>query len=206
MKFTNVGQAACEIFRLEQALGMESDGMKYLYIGKANARIAELETQLAAKTKLAANGSQVATKPAAPQFSRGQCLLIMRSIFEESPMVFASLSDSDLLADTLARCQLALLRLPGEPPVDCSALSNYARMFRGQRQDRLEQIIGKPASAKATTTAQPVEVQPAIAAQSAPAVPAAAKRETGLVGMARIRAAAKADLDAAGYVPKHAAA
>jgi hypothetical protein len=201
----NVGKAAAEIARLEQALGIESDGMKYLNITKANMRVAQLEQQLAAKGSQAAPApAPVAAKaPEPPQFSRRQCLDIMRAVFEESPMVFDSLSDADLLADTLARCQAARLSLSGEPPADCSALGNHARIFHGQRQDRLNQVLRQPAAAKVSAPARAEKAQPPLEEQPAPAVPTAAKRETGLVGMARIRAAAQADLDAAGYVPKH---
>jgi hypothetical protein len=127
----------------------------------------------------------------------------MHGVFEEAPMTFANLGDNDLLADTLARCQAAHLSLPGEPPADCSALGNYAKIFHGQRQHRLNQALGQPAAAKVATSPRAVEARPMFEAEPAPATPAAPRRETGLVGMARIRGAAKADLDAAGYVPKH---
>ena len=195
------GKAAAEIARLEKLLGIESDGAKFLYLHKANARIAELEKQLAAKAILTSPAvTAPAAKTAAPQFSRPECLAIMRAVFEESPMVFASLSDSDLLADTLARCEAAHLRLPGEPPVDCSALGNYAKVFQSQRQSRLDQLIKQWGIATAAPAPKAAQAEPA------PSVPTPAKRETGLVGMARVCAAAKADLDAAGYVPKRSEA
>lgn len=203
----NVGKAAAEIARLERALGIGSDGLKYLSITKANARIAELEKQLAARSSQAApkvaTPASLAAKAPAPQFTRSECLDIMRAVFEESPMVFASLSDSDLLADTFARCQAASLELPGLPPVEQLALGNHARIFRGQRQHRLDQLLKSWGIVKTADAPKTPAMRPTINPAPLPALSAASKPGTGLTGIARIRAAAKADLDAAGYVPKH---
>lgn len=64
-------------------------------------------------------------------------------------------------------------------------------------------VAGEPERVKITVAGKVAEAQAAIGAPAAPAVPpSAAKPGAGLTGMARIRAAAQADLDAAGYQAK----
>jgi len=148
---------------------------KFLQIGKANARIDELEAQLAtitqerdqAKAALESNGAEISA--AAEQLQTE-----LNAVNNTITGLRASEAKAVKEAAT-AQAEVASLK---------------------------EQLKAKDGEVKIKVAHQVQEEQAKLGQPSAPAVPASAKPAKEATGMARIVAAARADLQSGGYVPK----
>jgi hypothetical protein len=144
-KFFNIGRANAEIARLNTALGIENEGYKFLNIARANEEIRRLEGLLKKQAGQVAPAGATAgapvtpTAPVLPTLSRSQCRAVFTDVFREG--VALGLTDAELLEDTLTRIQAERLTLPGGSKADCSGLDTRAKMFRGQKQDRLDHVL-----------------------------------------------------------------
>ena len=150
-QFHNVGKANAAIDRVKDELGIDRNGEKFLHINKANSELSRLQGLLAQKR--AGQGAPVeapalsipvapitaAAAPVLPKLSPSQCRAVFTDVFREG--VVLGLNDGELLEDTLTRIEAARLTLPGGVKANCSGLGTREKMFRSQRQDRLDHVL-----------------------------------------------------------------
>lgn len=86
-----------------------------------------------------------------------------------------------------------------------STLTAEKEALAGQVTKLTQDIEAKGKEVEAQAAKKAAEIQASIGAPAAPVAPAAAspKQKTELTGMARVRAAARSDLQAGNYVPKN---
>ena len=83
------------------------------------------------------------------------------------------------------------------------SLETQIESLKSMNADLTKSIEAKGKEVDIKVAAQVATVQAALGSPAAPSAPATASAPSQLTGMARVRAAAKADLEKAGYVPKN---
>jgi chromosome segregation ATPase len=150
--------------------------MKFFRIGAANAKITELEASIAALTK-----------------ERDE---VISAIPENNKEIVAQAEDlKNNLAASIADLTTAKQTI--------GSLETQIKSLESMNAELTKSIEAKDKEVDAKVATKVAAIESTLGAPSAPIAPASAKSSKELTGMDRVRAAARADLEKAGYVSKN---
>jgi len=173
--------------------------LKIFRIGAANARIAELEAEnLELKTTIEANsGPKVKGAKACPE-CKGEGMVECEAC--EGSGEINEEAKSKAIKKQGEHAQLSADLMTAKQTI--GTLETKIKTLESMNTELTGKVAAAESKVDATVAAKLAQATAAIGAPAQPVVPTTATATSQLSGMARVRAAAKADLEKAGYVPK----
>jgi chromosome segregation ATPase len=173
--------------------------LKIFRIGVANARISELEAENLELTKTieANSGPKVKGAKACPE-CKGEGLVECEAC--DGTGEVNEEAKSKAIAKQTEHTQLSADLVTAKQTI--GTLETKIKTLESMNTDLTGKVAAAESKVDATVAAKLAQATAAIGAPAQPVVPATAATPQALTGMARVRAAAKADLEKAGYVAK----